>query len=178
MLQSNPIANERKFYFKATDPADPTAANGKTGIAWSGSEIQISKAGGALANFAGSIAEIGATGHYIYTFTTGEIDTPGPLLVIINDAVMQPVSMVFDVERAKFGTVVTGTLTTAAFTTNLTEADNVHRDKLALFVSGALTTQVKKVGAFANTGGLITLATGLLLTAAPSNGDFFQLLDQ
>ena len=176
-LQSNPIANERKLYFKAINTAAPTGP-GVTGITFSGSEIQISKAGGALANFAGSVAEIGTTGNYCLTLTAGEIDTPGPLLIRINDAAAQLLEVVDEVVPAVFGTAATGTLTAAAFTTSKTEANSFWVDALILFRTGSLAGQVKKIGAFANSGGLVTLATGLAFTAAPANGDVFQILNQ
>lgn len=47
-----------------------------TGLSFSGSEILISKNGGAESNFAGSVSEVGG-GLYTYSFAAGELDTLG-----------------------------------------------------------------------------------------------------
>jgi hypothetical protein len=174
-LQSNPIAAERQIFFRlATSVGGVLPAQ-----TFSGAEIQICKAGGNWANFGGSVAEpTTANGVYRYQFTTGEIDTPGPIAIRINKAGALEVVQVDEVWPAVFGTAATGTLTAAAFTSSKTEANDFWNDALVLFRTGSLAGQVKKIGDFANSGGLITLATGLAFTAAPANGDVFQILNQ
>lgn len=173
LLQSIPIASRRETLFRLST----AGGSGVTGQTFSGSEIQVCKAGAtSLVDFAGSVAEIG-NGLYKYTFTTGEIDTPGILTVRINKSGAIVVEYPEEVLQAVFGTAATGTLTTTAFSSSRTEANNVWRDALVRFETGALAGQVKKIGSFSNTGGIFTLASGLAFTAAPSNGDVFRVLN-
>ena len=65
---------------------DGTAGTGKT---LTGSDIRVSKAGGSLANFAGSVTELGG-GAYSLELTAGECDTEGALTVIVSESGCQP----------------------------------------------------------------------------------------
>lgn len=172
--QSHPTAARREILFRLST-AGGAAVSGQT---FSGSEIQIRKAGGSLANAGnqGAVVELGSTGLYVYTATVAEIDTPGLWLLRVNKAGALLFEETDFVEPALWGTVVTGTLSETAFTSDRTEADNVWRDALVRFETGALANQVKPVGSFANSGGLFTLSNGRAFTGAPSNGDFFEIL--
>jgi hypothetical protein len=173
--QSIPIATRREHLFRLA-----TAGGGVlTGQTFSGSEIQVRKAGGSYANAAGigSCPELGTTGVYVLTLSTGELDTPGRLIIRANKAGALVWEYIDEVDPAIFGTAATGSLGASAFTSSLTNANDVWRDALIKFHTGGLAGQVKKVGAFANASGLITLASGLAFTAAPANGDVFEILN-
>jgi NAD(P)H-dependent FMN reductase len=72
------------------------------------------------------------------------------------------------------GTAVTGTLTTTAFTTNLTEVtDNHYNNRVCVFTSGVLAGQAKAVTDY--DGASKTLTTRAF-TEAPSNADAFVLV--
>jgi hypothetical protein len=69
------------------------------------------------------------------------------------------------------GTAVTGTLSTTAFTTDLTEATNDHYNgRLVTFVTGVLAGQQAAISDYTGATKLITVAA---MTDAPSNGDIF-----
>lgn len=176
-LQSQPVSTLRGMIFRLS-----TGAGVLSGQTFSGSEVQLAKVGGSLTNAnttqIAAITEFGSTGVYRYVATTAEIDTPGDLLFRVNKSGANVYEEVHQIDRAVFGTAATGTLSANAFTTSRTDANDFWKDALVLFHTGALAGQVKKIGAFANTGGLITLATGLAFTAAPANGDVFQILNR
>lgn len=68
-------------------------------------------------------------------------------------------------------TAITGTLTTTAFTTDLTEATNDHYNGRTLtFTSGVLAGQMTTISDYNGTTKLVTVAA---MTEAPGNGDAF-----
>ena len=73
-------AARRVVYFFAADDDSADAYAPQTGLTFSASELKVSKGGAAEANSAGSASEIGG-GWYAYTFTAGEVDTLGPVLL-------------------------------------------------------------------------------------------------
>jgi len=82
-------------------------------------------------------------------------------------------------EPAYFGAVVSGTLTTSAFTTNRTETTpNAWANCLIEWLTGPNVGNVTKVGAFTGNGtvGTFTLAAGLTLPAAPTVGNVFRIV--
>ena len=84
--QSEATAARRTVYFFCADDDSADNYAPKTALgAFAASELKVSKAGGAEANAAGTVSEIGG-GWYAYTFTTGEVDTLGPLLLRTNKA--------------------------------------------------------------------------------------------
>jgi hypothetical protein len=68
--------------------------------------------------------------------------------------------------------------TAASFQTHLTEADNYWNDALILITSGALSGQVKEIGDFANTGGVITLTSGQAFTGIPADNVTFTIINR
>jgi hypothetical protein len=76
LQQSSATAAQRRWYFGCVDDTDGVSA--ETGLTFSGSELQLSKAGGAFANFAGTVTEL-SDGLYMYEATAGELDTLGVL---------------------------------------------------------------------------------------------------
>mgnify|MGYP003598711167 FL=1 len=69
------------------------------------------------------------------------------------------------------GTAITGTLSTTAFTTDLTEATNDHyTGRMVTFTSGVLAGQMREITGYNGTTKAITVAA---MTDAPSNNDTF-----
>lgn len=81
--QSESTAARRTVYFFAADDDAADAYAPQTGLTFSAAELKVSKGGAAEANSAGSVSEIGG-GWYAYTFTAGEVDTLGPVLLRTN----------------------------------------------------------------------------------------------
>lgn len=79
MIQNESVAAARRILVYLVDASEAAVAS----LTFSGAEVQISKAGGAWANFAGTMAEIGGTGlgvgAYYYQATAAEVDTLGKL---------------------------------------------------------------------------------------------------
>lgn len=80
LLQNQSTGVLREIPFVLRDSSDVEV----TGAVLTGAEIQLSKNGGAYANFAGSVAEVG-NGLYTYSATAAELDTLGYLDVRIDD---------------------------------------------------------------------------------------------
>jgi hypothetical protein len=68
------------------------------------------------------------------------------------------------------GTAVTGTLTTSAFTTDLTGADGFYFGRTIVWVGGALAGQAARIIRFESTGGKVFVPP---MTGSPSNTDPF-----
>lgn len=75
---SESTSSRREIPIYLVDDTDGKTA--ETGVTVSTSDVQIRKAGGSFANFAGTWTEV-ASGLYTYTPSTGEIDTLGPFVV-------------------------------------------------------------------------------------------------
>lgn len=75
----------------------------------------------------------------------------------------------------KIGTVATGTVTSSAFTTNLTDAEaNTWRRRTVAFISGTLKYQVRPITAYDATTKVITVDEAF--STAPTIGDQFILI--
>lgn len=72
--QSEATAAQRRWYFACVDATDGFTA--ETGLTFSSGELQISKAGGAFANSAGTATEL-SDGMYMYEATQTELNTVG-----------------------------------------------------------------------------------------------------
>ena len=80
---------------------------------------------------------------------------------------------------AYYGALVSGTLTTTAFTTNLTQTTtDAWKDALIEFLSGPNAGSPKPIGGFTGTGsvGTVTLKSGYSLPATPTAGDKFRII--
>lgn len=92
-------------------------------------------------------------------------------VMVVNDDPYRPVY---------YGALVAGTLTTAAFSTNRTEATtDAWKDALIEFLSGPNVGSVKPVGAYNGTTKVFTLATtpvAYTLPATPTVGDVFRIV--
>lgn len=174
--KSIPIQAQRVLFFTAVDEADLTAR--LTGLA--AFTVRVKKPGaGAEGPGANAPVQVDAgdmQGVYSLELSTAELDTVGYGAIVIKHSGMETRELPFCVEDATFGAVAAGTLGQSVFTTNLTQGNEYWKDALIRFLTGNLAGQVKKVGAFANTGGLITLATGLTFTQAPAASDVFEIL--
>jgi hypothetical protein len=73
------------------------------------------------------------------------------------------------------GTILTsgGNNTASLFYTDLPGGNDFWKDCLILITSGALAGQLKKVGAFADANGVVTLTAGQAFTATPADGVTF-----
>lgn len=79
-----------------------------------GFTLQISKAGGAFANSAGTKAEIGL-GWYSYTSTSGEADTYGPVSIVVTGAGVVQQNLEYVVEERTISAIeYTYTVTNSA----------------------------------------------------------------
>lgn len=78
------------------------------------------------------------------------------------------------------GTVATsgGNNTASSFYTDLAGGDGYWTDCLILITSGALAGQVKEIGDFADTNGVVTLTSGQAFTATPADGVTFAILNR
>ena len=82
LIKQNETAFTRKqIPMKLVDATDGFTP--ETGLTFSASELKVSKGGGAEANSAGSVLEIGG-GLYMYVPSSGEVDTFGQLTVRTN----------------------------------------------------------------------------------------------
>lgn len=177
--QSNPIAAERAVLFTAVD--ENSLQDRLTGL--SGFTVHVRKTDGTDAAGAGSDPSeqdsIDMPGVYAYGLTVAEISAPGIGLVhVSNVSGMEPREIPFQVVPAIFGTAVTGSLTSSAFTTSLVTSTANHWQRAFLrWLTGSLAGQVGKISAYTVSGGVITMAIGHAFTSAPSNGDIFEIVN-
>lgn len=171
--QAEPIVALRTVTFRLK------ASDGVTNFtgALSGADVQLSKAGSALANAAGVATHL-SNGLYKLVLDVADLDTPGEIELEIAKTGVQGLGYVLGtVERRFFATVAAGA-TVTAFPTNRTEAADFWKDLLVTAITGACTGQTKKVGGFATTGGVFTMATGEAFTTALANGDIVEILSR
>lgn len=185
---SDPRATFRYLYFTCVDA---TALQTRLQASdMSTFTVRLSKNGGtANAAAASAPVEVDATnakGLFRVPFALSDLDTAGHGQAIITNAggtkTMEKREIVFAVDPAFFFTATTGTLTTTAVLTDRSETTvDFWKDALVLALTGALTGQIKKVGAY-SAGKVLTLATINTVqqtwTAAPANGDFFELINR
>lgn len=184
MKQKDPRAVKRRVYFTCVDTAALTTRLQSSDMNATFT-CKLSKNGALPASTTNQPVQIDATdqkGLFYVEVTATEIDAIGSNTLKISNTggtkTMEPREIEIEVTQAFFATAATGTLTTSAFTSDRAEADNFWRDCLVVALTGSLAGQVKKVGASASAQGLITLATGLTFTAAPVNGDVFEIIDR
>jgi hypothetical protein len=68
--------------------------------------------------------------------------------------------------------------TASSFRTSLTDANDYWIDALILITSGALAGQIKEIGGFANTNGVITLTAGQAFTGIPAGTVSFSIVNR
>lgn len=175
--RSHPTAASRRLYF--TQVLDTNLQTRQTGT--SGYTIHVLKPDGTDAAGTGSVGEVdsvNAPGLMYYEFAAAELNTAGIGAVYLTKTARETREVPYQVEHGYTGTAATGTLTASAFTTSLTTATaNYWKRCLIRFLTGALAGQVSKIGAYAVSGGLITVDAGLDFTGAPANGDVFEIVN-
>jgi hypothetical protein len=183
--QSDPRAAFRRIYFMCVD-----VNNLQTRLQASDMStftVRISKNGAAAgAAAAAAPTEIDATnakGMFYVELAVADIGTAGHAVLVITNAggtkTMERLEITLEVQQAIVASAITGTLTTSTFTTDRTEATTDYwKDALVLFLTGNLAGQVKEVGAYNGTTKMFTLTSGLVFTAAPANGDVFEIINR
>ena len=180
---SHPFTEERRVYFTAVQAAN--LQNRMTGIAGSAFTCKLHKPGQAgsstCANLPAELESSSQPGMYSVLLTQPESDTSGFATLVVTASGMEPREIPIYFEAAQFGQVAAGTLTSSAFTTNLTAStSDVFKDSLIRMLDNANASQVKKIGAFNGASKVITLATvggtQQTLTSAPIAGDNFEIL--
>lgn len=182
--QSDPRATKRRVYFTAVDVNNLQTrlqASDMSGGTWS---ARISKNGGTSAAIAGTgPTEVDATnfkGLWYVELAVADISTAGfGVLKIVNTGgtkVSEQREIDFEIPETFWVTVGASSLTTTTFSSDRTEANSFWVDGVIVMRTGSLAGQHKTIGAFANTNGVFTLATGKAFSAAPSNGDIGELL--
>lgn len=147
-----------------------------TGLTIATGESQISKDGGAFANTANLPVELGTTGVYPLTLTTAETNC-NSFAIRVTDGGSQVFFAEYKTTGETTGAVVAdGSNSTTSFETDLTSAvTDIHKDSLITFTSGALAGEVKRVAGYNGSTKFVTVNAAL--TAVPSNGDLFRLLN-
>lgn len=178
LQQSAPTAalRTRLFVLRASDGVTPYTS------ALAGADVQLSKAGAALANAAGAATHL-ASGLYALVLATGDLDTLGELVLAVVKTGVQ--SMILSLGQvisedpyapSYYSAVVAGTLTTTVFTCDRQEADANHwAGALWEWVSGANKGSVKPISASSFAGGKTTVTT-TAFTTAPTAGDVGRLI--
>lgn len=166
-------ARQQAVPIVAIDSTVPPAR--KSGLTLLTTDCKISKDGGSFANSSNAPTELGSTGRYSLVLTAAELDCV-ILHLYIEKTGMQPFDQTYETTGHPSGSVVSGTLTTTAFSTDLTSsADDFWKDVFVTFTAGALEGQTRKVSAYNGTSKVLTLTSAL--SAAPSAGDRFVLID-
>lgn len=184
-LQSDPRITFREVFFTAVNAAAVTTPLQLSDMSATFT-VYLTKNSGSNTLLVGpTITQVDATnfkGLFRIDLTAANIDTPGNICLAITNtgggATMLRRELWFPVDPAYFVTAATGTLTTAAFTSDRTEATGYWSNCMLLGLTGNNAgAGGKRVDTFANTGGLFTMATGITLAAAPANGDIFRIVN-
>ena len=146
----------------------------KGGLSFVPGDTRISKDGGAFTNTTNNPVEI-SSGRYKLDLTPTEMD--GKLVhIFVTKAGADEYDERYETTNHRSGVVTADAgNTTTSFKTNLAESSsNYWKDSLVMFTSGALLNQVKRVGAYNGTSGVITLTAAL--SGIPSGDDRFILV--
>lgn len=81
--QSEATAARRTILFQCFDDDSADSYAPKTGLTFGAGDLKVAKSSAAWADAAGTATEIG-NGWYWYSFTAGEVDTLGPVSLIVN----------------------------------------------------------------------------------------------
>lgn len=189
LKQSDPRAAFRRIYFTCVNVLNLQTRLQSSDM--SGTFVVDIAKNGVRSSIAGpSVTQVDATnmkGLFYIELSAANLDTAGHAVLRIANSgggsTMEVREIVFEVATAFFASAITGTLTTSTFTSDRTEATtDFWKDALVLALTGTLAGQVKKVGAYNGTTKLFTLATvnsvQQVFTAAPANGDVFEIIDR
>jgi hypothetical protein len=146
------------------------------GLTFSAGEVQVSKDGGARANVAGAVSELGV-GVYAVTITAAEFDAAW-WHFLVRKTGMRPVDVPgFTTGNPSFRVVDDPANTATTFKTDRTEDGADHwRFSGVVGTSDATKGQVREVAGYNGTTKFITLAAPL--TAPPVAGAYFNLLSE
>lgn len=159
-----------------------TAINASTGdvmpgLTFAAGEVQISKDGGARANVAGAVTDLGA-GLYAVTLSADETDAKW-LAFLVRKTSMRPVDWPSGYTTGNpSGKVVADAANTATtFKTNLPEAADDHWAFAGIVItSGALQGQVREIESYDGATKFLTLAAPL--TGVPADTVGFNLISE
>ncbi len=192
MKQSEATAARRRLLLRLFDATTGVA---KTGVTVSAGDLKLSKNGGAEANHAGTLTEVG-TGQYYYEATAGELDTLGWLAVrVAKSGVKADVYQIPVVAYDPFDTVRLGLTTlssrarptgsvvsdasnaagTFEVTTTLSEATDDLKQMYLKFTSGANIDLVRRITGYNTTSNFVTVSEAF--PATPSAADTFELIN-
>lgn len=186
--QSDPRPEFREVFFTCFDQNDVKVPLQSSDM--SSFVVYLTKNTAAAGLITPTITQVDPTnnkGLFRLDMTAAHIDTAGSAALVISNTggtkTMLRRELWFNVDQAFFITVTTTVApTVSAFSSNRTEANSFWKDGVIIGRTGANAGQVKKVGAYANTNGLFTLATinavQLAFSSAPANGDVFEVLTQ
>lgn len=184
LKRSDPRASFRRIYFTCVDAAALQTRLQSSDM--STFTLKMSKNGStSLITPAGTPVQVDATnakGLFYLELTAAEIDTPPEATLIVTNTggtkTMERREIAFRVEPAVFATVVAG-LNTTSFTTDRTEtSDNYWKDVYVSVLTGALAGQVKKIGAYAGSSKMFTLAAPGAFTDVLGAGDIVELINR
>jgi hypothetical protein len=106
----------------------------------------------------------------------GYVDTEVAAIKVVTDALTSAAATKLALSAGTIvtGNAITGTLSTTAFTTDLTEATSDHYNgRIVIFTSGVLTAQATDITDY---DGATKTVTVTAMTEAPSNGDDFLII--
>lgn len=152
-----------------TMQSNPTLASG---------DAKVSKDGGALSNTATLPVVTPASSKLVQVdLSASEMDADNVTVILSDAAGAEWGDITINIQPSSLGytgTVNDASATTTSFKTTLGQADDFHNGAFLLFTDGALQGQARKISDFANTDGVVTLATAL--TSAPADTTPFIVL--
>lgn len=136
---SEATANNRWVAFQVFDDDSADAYAPKTGLTFAAGELRIAKRGSAAANATnhGSVVEAG-NGMYWYQLAAGEVDTLGPLLLVVNKTDCYPTPTVVQIvaHNVNDATALGLSRLDATITSRLADADYDDADAILDLANG------------------------------------------
>lgn len=163
------------FYVGLADQSDPRLLKSNPTLA--SGDVKVSKDGGASANLNTLPSSPNSDTDVKVTVSASEMDADNVAITFRDAAGAEWCDLKVNIQPSSLGytgTVNDASATTTSFKTTLGQVDDFHNNAFLLFTDGALQGQSRKISDFANTNGVITLATAL--TTAPANTDPFIIL--
>lgn len=165
------------FSFAAIDSQYAPAR--KSALTIAAADIWLTKDGATTAVNAtnGAIEIANMPGRYSLTLTAAEMDCTFLHVAIVDKPGMDPEDWTFATHGGPSGAVIADVgNTTLTFKTDRTEATNdVWKNTLCLFTTGALAGQIQKVTGYDGATKFLSFSTGF--TAAPAGTDRFVLVN-
>jgi hypothetical protein len=182
--QSDPRAAHRRVFFTAVDQAALQTRLQSSDM--STFSVFLTKVGATPALVAaGAPVQVGVTnakGLFYVELALADVDVAGPATLVVTNTggtkTMEKREISFYIEPAFFTTVVTG-LNTTSFTSDRAEGvDNFWKDVYASVLTGSLAGQVKKIGGYAGSSKVFSLASGFQFTAPLGVGDVVEIINR